>query len=556
SLGAGIEMLVPLYYKDIANALILPYSAATYEALLHSLLLIAGLFALKWLGWRMLELGMIMFQSWGLNKLDKRCFEVLIKQRYTFFENNFAGSLVKQANRFIKAFETVVDWLIFEFYGNLLQIVIAFVIFYQQQPQFALYFLIWVVLFLSFSGGFLVWKLRYDVRVAEMDSKLGGAYADNISNIVVLKSFALENRARTNIANLADESYRRRNVAWLLTFVLFAVQGLMAFAIELLLLYLMVGKWRDGTFAVGEFVLFQTVLLILIRHLWDFGMNFRRFFNVLADAREMATVFRQVDVEHDPSHTRAHRIPHGAVCFANVDFAYGDKLLLQHFNLTIRAGEKIALVGHSGSGKTTLTKLLFRFIEPQAGQILFDSIPAQDFTLGALRKQITLVPQHPELFHRSIRDNITLGANVSEARLREAARQARALDFIDKLPQGFDTLVGERGVKLSGGEKQRIALARAFLQDAPIVVLDEATSALDSLTEKQIQVAIFELIERKTAIVIAHRLATILHMDRIIVLDNGRIIEQGTHHELLGLRGNYYDMWQHQSGEFLPADWP
>lgn len=551
SLGSGIEMLVPLYYKDIANALVLPYSAATDAALLHSLLLIAGLFALKWLGWRMLELGMIMFQSWGLNKLDKRCFDVLVKQRYTFFENNFAGSLVKQANRFIKAFETVIDWLIFEFYGNLLQIVIAFVIFYQQQPQFALYFLIWVVLFLGFSGGFLVWKLRYDVRVAEMDSKLGGAYADTISNIFVLKSFALEHRERANIANLADEAYRKRNTAWLLTFVLFAVQSLLVFAIELLLLYLMIGKWRDGTFEIGEFVLFQTVLLILIRHLWDFGMNFRRFFNVLADAREMATVFRQADVEHDSSHTQAHRITHGAIRFANVNFAYGDKPLLQDFNLTIRAGEKVALVGHSGSGKTTLTKLLFRFIEPQAGQILLDDIPAQDFTLAALREQISLVPQQPELFHRSIRDNITLGKDVSEARLREVARQARALEFIDKLPQGFDTLVGERGVKLSGGEKQRIALARAFLEDAPLVVLDEATSALDSLTEQHIQVAIFELIERKTAIVIAHRLATILRMDRIIVLANGSIIEQGTHQELLALRGKYYDMWQHQSGEFL-----
>ena len=164
SLGAGIEILVPLYYKDIANGLILPYSTTTHTLLLHSLLMIAGLFGLKWLGWRALELGMIMFQSWGLNQLDKRCFDVLVKQRYAFFENNFAGSLVKQANRFIKAFETIIDWLIFQFYGNLLQIGIAFVIFYQQQPLFALYFLAWVVLFLGFSGGYLVWKLRFDVR--------------------------------------------------------------------------------------------------------------------------------------------------------------------------------------------------------------------------------------------------------------------------------------------------------------------------------------------------------------------------------------------------------
>jgi len=229
--------------------------------------------------------------------------------------------------------------------------------------------------------------------------------------------------------------------------------------------------------------------------------------------------------------------------------------LFEDFSLHIKAGEKIALVGESGSGKTSLTKLLFRFVEPQSGNIYFDGRDGNDFTLASLREQISLVPQQPELFHRSVRDNILLnadeGSSQDEAKLIEAARQSRSLDFIEKLPQQFDTLVGERGVKLSGGEKQRIALARAFLEDAPIVILDEATSALDSITEKQIQKAIFELIDNKTAIVIAHRLSTILRMDRIIVLEQGRIIEQGTHQELLEKQGKYATMWKHQSGEFV-----
>ncbi|MGZ8192499.1 MAG: ABC transporter ATP-binding protein, partial [Methylobacter sp.] len=217
----------------------------------------------------------------------------------------------------------------------------------------------------------------------------------------------------------------------------------------------------------------------------------------------------------------------------------------------IKAGEKVALVGQSGSGKSSLTKLLFRFMEPQKGYIAFDGFDAKAFTLQALRQQISMVPQQADLFHRSVRDNITLGADISDVRLIEVAKKSRCLEFIENLPDQFDTLVGERGVKLSGGEKQRIAIARAFLEDAPIVVLDEATSALDSLTEKLIQVAIFDLIKDKTAIVIAHRLATILHMDRIVVLDHGNIIEQGTHHQLLDKKGKYYAMWQHQSGDFL-----
>ena len=188
------------------------------------------------------------------------------------------------------------------------------------------------------------------------------------------------------------------------------------------------------------------------------------------------------------------------------------------------------------------------------GEILIDDIPAQQFSLASLRKQIALVPQQPELFHRSIKDNILLGKTISDLELERVTRQAQALDFINQLPERFDTLVGERGVKLSGGEKQRIAIARALLQAAPIVVLDEATSALDSLTEQQIQTAIFELIANKTAIVIAHRLSTILRMDRIIVLANGSILEQGTHAELLAKQGHYYQMWQHQSGEFLNLD--
>jgi len=551
-----LDLSAPVYYKNIANGLAAPYSDATLALLLDNLKQVAIIYAGIWLSWRLLEIAIVPLDGGGVNLLEKRCFEVLKKQKYVFFENSFSGSLIKQANRFSRSFEIIMDWFLFQFFMNLVAVGIAFVIFYRQQPEFACYFLIWVALFVTWNIAYSIWKLRFDKAVAQADSTVGGVYSDAVSNIFVVKSFAMEAGEQARINRASDFVYRKKKIAWILMFFSFAIQGLMTFGIELLLVYLMIQKWQTGHFQVGEFVLFQSIMIMLIQRLWEFGRNFRNFFSALADASEMADVFRQEDVEVDPADARALTISHGAIDFNNIYFTYHEEnshqtQLFENFTLNIKAGEKIALVGQSGSGKSSLTKLLFRFLDPQQGSIRFDGQDAKTFTLNSLRRQISMVPQQPDLFHRSIRDNITLGADISEAQLLDVAAKSHCLEFIKDLPDQFDTLVGERGVKLSGGERQRIAIARAFLEEAPIVILDEATSALDSITEQQIQTAIFELIKHKTTLVIAHRLSTILSMDRIIVLDKGNIVEQGTHQQLLAQQGKYYAMWQHQSGDFL-----
>jgi ATP-binding cassette, subfamily B, bacterial len=551
-----LDLYSAIFYMNIANGLAASYSDAILAMLLHNLALLALVYAGIWLSWRFLEISIIPLDGGGVNLLEKRCFEVLKKQHYVFFENSFSGSLIKQANRFSRSFEIIMDWFLFQFFQNVLAIVISFVIFYLQQPAFALYFLLWVTVFIAWNVCYSIWKLRFDQAVAQADSKVGGVYSDAISNIFIVKSFIMEAIEQTRVNQASDVVYQKKRIAWILMFVSFAVQGLMTFAIELLLVYLMIQKWKTGDFQVGEFVLFQSILIMLVHRLWEFGRNFRSFFTALADASEMAAIFIREDFEVDADNARSIQIERGKIDFDNISFSYNDAnpnqtALFKNFSLHIKPGEKIALVGQSGSGKTTLTKLLFRFIEPQQGKIYFDDIDAKDFVLASLRKQISLVPQQPELFHRSVKENISLGKDISAAQLLAAAKKSHSLEFIANLPDKFATLVGERGMKLSGGEKQRIAIARALLEDAPIVVLDEATSALDSLTEKQIQVAIFALIKNKTAIIIAHRLSTIMRMDRIIVLEKGHIIEQGNHQQLINQKGKYYAMWQHQRGGFL-----
>ncbi len=554
--ATALGIYVPVFYKNIANGFAQPFNPETAQMMLDNFWMIVLFYAGIWLSWRVLEVGIIPIDAGGVRHLEKQSFKVLIEQKFDFFENNFSGSLIKQASRFSRAYEVIMDWFLFQFMQNLIGIMIAFVLFYQHYPEFAYYFLIWVFFFIAWSVGFSIWKLKYDQAIAETDSKLGGAFSDAISNIFIVKSFTLEEPEKQTISDKADAVYARKKIAWILMFISFAVQGAMTMGIELVLVYLMIGKWQAGVFNVGEFVLFQSILLMLVQRLWDFGRNFRNFFTALADASEMASIYKNRDIEKNEPNSKALTINNGEIVFDKMSFAYGgteqsSACLFEDFSLHIKAGEKVALVGHSGSGKTSLTKLLFRFFDPQKGSILIDGNCTKDFTLKSLRKQISLVPQQPELFHRSVRDNIVLNTVVSDTKLKDVAKKSRSLDFIEKLSEGLDTMVGERGVKLSGGEKQRVALARAFLENAPIVILDEATSALDSITEKQIQTAIFELIEDKTAIVIAHRLSTILRMDRIIVLENGKIIEQGTHQKLLDKNGKYAEMWKHQSGEFL-----
>ena len=285
----------------------------------------------------------------------------------------------------------------------------------------------------------------------------------------------------------------------------------------------------------------------------------QRFNRIFGDAEAMTLILDEPRLVEDIPEAQPLSVTKGDIDFHNLDFRYfdaaADDEIFHDFSLHIPAGERVGLVGRSGSGKTTLTKLLLRLDDIQKGQILVDGQDIAKCTQQSLRRQIAYVPQEALLFHRTIRENIAYGRpNASDEEIRKASKEANALEFIEKLPHGFDTLVGERGIKLSGGQRQRVAIARAILADAPILVLDEATSALDSESEKLVQDALKNLMRNRTSIVVAHRLSTVAALDRIVVLSDGRIAEEGTHADLIEQDGEYAKLWNRQTGSFLEAD--
>ena len=390
---------------------------------------------------------------------------------------------------------------------------------------------------------------------AASESAQTGYLADSVSNIMAIKSFAggiferkqfakVTNRTRSNTIEVGHASQKQMlyfsvmNRIILVLALVFAILGVIVFKANL-----------------GTVFLIFSFTGSLVGQLWTFCNNSLRNYNrAFGDAKDMTEILQLEPEIKDPVNPEKPVIKSGNIKFNQVGFAHDgvDQAIFKNLNLKIKSGEKIGLVGHSGSGKTTLTRILLRFSDIDEGEILIDGQNIAHLTQDDLHEYIAYVPQEPIMFHRSIAENIRYGDFEAEDRaVKGAAKIAHADEFIEKLADGYKTLVGERGVKLSGGQRQRIAIARAMLKNAPILVLDEATSALDLESEVLIQDALWKLMERRTAIVIAHRLSTIQKMDRIVVLDEGEIVEQGTHKELIINNGVYAKLWEHQSGGFM-----
>jgi ATP-binding cassette subfamily B protein len=387
------------------------------------------------------------------------------------------------------------------------------------------------------------------------ESSQTGYLADSITNVMAIKSFASGTFERSAFAGKTQKTAdsllavmrlhnRQQSIFGTIISVIMAAS---------LMLTVMSVVWWGANIATAFLILSYTTNII--GQLFTFSNSSLRTYNrALGDAKEMTEILNITPEVQDPAKPEKLRMKQGEIVFNNVTFSHdgADDALFDNLNLHIEPGQKVGLVGHSGSGKTSLTRILLRFSDIDDGSITIDGQNVAHVSQDDLRHIIAYVPQEPLLFHRTIKENIAYGmAGASDEQVYEAARKANADEFIAALPNGYDTLVGERGVKLSGGQRQRVVIARSILKNAPVLVLDEATSALDSESELLIQQSLQELMKNRTAIVIAHRLSTIQKMDRILVLENGQIIEDGSHTKLLKLKGVYAQLWAHQSGGFI-----
>ena len=516
-------------------------------------------FAALWLTgeviWRVAEALIARSEIRAIESLYVEAMEELLAKDLAFFQDNFAGSSTKRSLGYARRFEDVFDVLAFQVVAKVLPLAFVAVVLWRFSPLL-------IVVLLGMMTTTLVMVIprirrrRQLVDVREVASNvLAGHVADSIANAEAVRAFARErDEADIHTSNVKDFGAKTLR-SW--DYQNFRVNTITAPMYVLTNVLGLVVALRSGAGANGSleavfltFSYFSTATRVM----WEFNRVYRNLEGALTDAAQFTDLLLDPPHVVDTSEPRPFAPDHYAVEFRAIDFRHSaaQPLLFDKFSLTVPSGTKIGLVGRSGGGKTTLTRLLLRFVDVEHGEILIGGVPIDEVRQAALRETIAYVPQDPAMFHRTIADNIRFARPAAtDLEVKRAAALAHAAEFIEALPEGYETRVGERGVKLSGGQRQRIAIARAILKDAPVLILDEATSSLDSESEALIQEALWTLMAGRTAIVIAHRLSTVRRMDSLVVLDHGRIIEQGSHEALLSHAGIYAALWSHQSGGFL-----
>ncbi len=488
--------------------------------------------------------------------LATEAFDALSNQSMTFHSNRFGGTLVSQTTKFMNAYSQMLENITFPFLPIICSIIATCVILIPRVPAYVVILMALLVVYAIVS--YVMYKriLSLNEDAADAQNTLSGALSDAVTNILAVKTYGREDYERELFDHANREVVARDTKRMMASLARGIITACIALAIMSVVAVFIAGGNAWFGITPGTLVIMFTYTYTITNQFNFISRGLQRFNVAFGDASGMTTVLDEPRLVADEPNAKPLKVTAGDIDFKDLNFWYTDgnakTKVFDNFNLHIPAGQRVGLVGRSGAGKTTLTKLLLRLSDIQEGEILIDGQNVAKCTQQSLRRQVAYVPQEALLFHRTIAENIAYARpDASMDEIREAACQANALEFIERLPQGFDTVTGERGIKLSGGQRQRIAIARAMLANAPILVLDEATSALDSESEKLVQDALEKLMQGRTSIVVAHRLSTVASLDRIVVLDRGKIVEDGPHAELIAQGGEYAQLWSRQTGAYL-----
>lgn len=490
--------------------------------------------------------------------VQKAVFSNYLNKDYDFYSNQFIGGLGAQAARLRDAVEEYDRILIFETMKAAVIIVAGLVVIAALSIELAAFLLIGVIIILVGTAYIASLRLKYRRILSKASNDLAAVLGDALSHGPTVKSYAKEDYEIERIDSPLNRWVVAQLKTWDSSIPHTFIRHMLLAAIMAVLLIVSSNLYKQGAITIATIALVQLYIIRVANVTLDIGDHIKKYEGLMSNSYEpVATMMIPTTVNDPQDPAQLPNEDSYKLTFNDVTYHYPEAHAKQNavskFNLEVLPGEKIGLVGFSGGGKTTITKLLLRFMDVTGGKIELNGVDIREITQAELRSKISYVPQEPLLFHRSIGDNISYSnPDASQKEFKQAAQTAYIEEFVNTLPKKYDTLVGERGVKLSGGQRQRVAVARALLKDAPILVLDEATSALDSQSEQYIQKALWELMKDRTAIVIAHRLSTIQRMDRIIVMDKGKIVQTGTHKQLLeDNSGIYAGLWSHQSGGYL-----
>ncbi|KOU72028.1 ABC transporter ATP-binding protein [Streptomyces sp. XY66] len=548
----GIFYIAPLVVAKLVGRLA-EGGGAGLDTMLPYVLAFAGVLLLAETLWRIGLHCLNRLDARGIEHLYVIGMDELFAKDAAFFHDNFAGSLTKRVLSFASRFEEFVDTLTFSVMGSFVPLLFASVVLWQYEPMLVVGLLTLIALTALCVAPLIRRRQNLVAQREEAIARVSGHVADSLMNMDTVRAFAAEDREAAEHQSRVAESRRLTLRSWdygnLRIDTLVAPLSVLTNVLGLLLAVAL-GAGEHGVEAI---IVTFTYYANATRIMFEFNQIYRRLESSMTEAAQFTELLLQPPTVLDPVTPEPLRSEGADVRFERVNFSHGGgRPLFEGLDLDVPSGSKIGLVGRSGGGKTTLTRLLLRMTDVDGGRILIGGQDISRLRQADLRSRLAYVPQDPAMFHRTLRDNIAFARpDATEAEIRRAAEAAHVTEFADALPDGFDTMVGERGVKLSGGQRQRVALARAILRDAPILLLDEATSALDSESEVLVQEALWRLMEGRTALVVAHRLSTVATMDQLVVLDRGRIVEQGTHQELLTTEGAYAKLWKHQSGGFL-----